>query len=719
MRRILNSLLLTGLVFLPGTILAVTTQAKLVLSANTARAGETILAGVQLKMAPGWHTYWQNSGASGIPTTVKWDLPAGITAGEIQWPVPKKLPPDDLVTYAYEDEVVLIVPLRLAGDLKPGRLELKAAVSWLECKEQCVPGSEDVSAMLQTGNESKPSAEAGLIQAWQKKLPLQADGLHPRAWWEAPAQDDSRQLILEWDCQPTAQVDFYPQASDAFEVQSPVQSLQSESGKIRIRKPVKKYSGDWPQKVSGLLIQKNGEVVKSFNATFDISDASPPAAGGTLGKSAARAGPEDAAPTSVLKQPLWKMLLYAFIGGLILNVMPCVLPVIALKILGFVGESRNDPRRVRALGLFYGLGVEVSFVALAALVLGVKAAGHKAGWGMQFGSPEFMVVLITLVTLVALNLFGVFEVTLSGRVMGAAGNLAAQPGFAGAFFNGVLATILATPCTAPFLGVSLGFAFAQTAPITVLMFLIVGAGLALPYVLLAWEPAWLKFLPKPGAWMEKFKILMGFPMLATAVWLFSIVADYYGDRSWWLGIFLIVVALAAWVFGQFFQRGGKRRGLAAAATIVLLLLGYVGIAEDRLNWRQPDQEQPTAASRAQKSGGVDWQPWSHEAIEKARAEGRPVLVDFTAKWCLTCNTIVKPALESESVRAKLKEFKARALLADYTRYPPEITEELSKFGRAGVPMVLVYPANPAEPPAVLPEVLTPGIVVEALEKAAH
>ena len=249
------------------------------------------------------------------------------------------------------------------------------------------------------------------------------------------------------------------------------------------------------------------------------------------------------------------MLLYAFVGGLILNLMPCVLPVIALKILGFVSEANSEPRRVRKLGLIYALGVLLSFLALAAVVIGVKAAGHHAGWGMQFGSPVFIVCLTTLVTLVALNLFGIFEVTLGGRALDTAGELASKHGAAGAFFNGVLATVLATPCTAPFLGAALGFAFSQSAAEIILIFLTVGLGLSAPYVLLSWNPAWLKFLPKPGAWMEKFKIAMGFPMLATVVWLFNVASSTYGKNVLWLGIFLVVIALAAWIFGEFFQRG--------------------------------------------------------------------------------------------------------------------------------------------------------------------
>jgi thiol:disulfide interchange protein DsbD len=413
------------------------------------------------------------------------------------------------------------------------------------------------------------------------------------------------------------------------------------------------------------------------------------------------------------------MLLYAFIGGLILNIMPCVLPVIALKILGFVGESRSDPRHVRKLGLVYALGVLVSFAALAAIVIGIKAAGHRAGWGMQFGSPVFVVCHTTLVMLVALNLFGVFEVALGGRALDAAGGLASKHGSAGAFFNGVLATVLATPCTAPFLSIALGFAFAQKAQVILLMFLAVGVGLAAPYVVLSWNPAWLKFLPKPGAWMEKFKIAMGFPMLATAVWLFNLAAGSYGGRVLWLGIFLVVVAFAAWVFGEFVQRGRAGKGVALTVVLISLAGGYAFALENQLRWREPIAEDNATGSLKESADGIDWQRWSPEAVAKARSEGRPIIVDFTADWCLTCQVNKKTSIEIPSVRAKLKSLNAVALLGDYTRFPDNMTAELNRFNRAGVPLVLVYPKDATAPPIVLPEILTSGIVLDALGRAAH
>jgi thiol:disulfide interchange protein DsbD len=695
------------------------TRAGLVLAADAARPGDTVLAALTLHMDSGWHTYWKNPGDSGMATTIKWTLPEGITAGEIQWPIPEKLPEAELTTYVYTENATLLVPLKLSPDLKPGPLDIKARLDWLECQTRCVPGGTTVQSALTIGSETRPSKDAALFPAWQKRLPQAGSGLSARAWWAKAAAGDTRPLVMEWIPGADAgEADFYPAASEEFEVQPAVERVPAEAGKIRIRKEVKKLSDDWPKEISGLLVQQTGAEQRAYEVKLPVGLPAPVSA------DASNSSPAAGAALAALS--LWKMLLYAFLGGLILNVMPCVLPVIALKILGFVAQAKDEPRQVRKLGLIYALGVAVSFLALAALVIGVKAAGHNAGWGMQFGNPKFIIVMAVLVTLVALNLFGLFEVNLSGGVMGAAGNLASKHGPAGAFFNGVLATVLATPCTAPFLSIALGFAIAQKPPVILLTFFTIGLGLALPYVVLSWHPAWLKLLPKPGAWMEKFKIAMGFPMLATAIWLASILPDHYGQRAWWFGIFLVVVAMAAWVFGQFVQRGQSRRGLAALIIVALLAAGYVLVLEGRLDWRSPAATENAAASVATRSGVIAWQPWSPQAVADARAQRRPILVDFTARWCVTCNGIVKPALETPAIREALGKLNAVALLADYTRTPEDMTAELNRYGRAGVPLVLVYPKNPDAPAIVLPDpspLRAPShyttVVLEALDRAAR
>jgi thiol:disulfide interchange protein DsbD len=707
--------LIAFLLLVPGPLRveAAHTQATLLLGAKSARPGDTVMAGVRLRMDQGWHTYWQNPGASGIPTTFEWKLPPGITAGNPQWPIPEKLPDKDLTTYIYTDEVVILVPLKIAPTATPGKTQVAATVSWLECAIQCVPGHAEVEADLQIGSSSEPSGDNETLIAWQQKLPKPAPPGAVRAGWEKATQPDRRSFWIEWNAPEHDQADFFPDANDHFEVQPEVEELSAPPGQVRIRKQLKKLSGDWPKTVSGLLVQGTGAKRSGYLATLDLASTDTSVAGNAK-------GPNDGTVRATEVVPgLGQMLFYAFIGGFILNFMPCVLPVIALKILGFIGHGKEDPRRGRFLALVYAAGVLVSFLVLAALVLGIKAAGHKAGWGVQFSSPYFLIAMTTLVTLIALNLFGIFEVNLGGRAMDAAAGLSGRQGVAGAFFNGLLATVLATSCTAPFLGAAVGFAFApsQTPFTTVAVFLMVGVGLALPYVVLTWQPGWLRFLPKPGAWMERFRVAMGFPMLAAAVWLLSLVAVYYGDRSWWLAIFLVMVSVGAWIFGEFIQRHPARRGVAAVAIAGVHLAAYFFVLEDQLRWREPNlKDQPSTATE-QNGAGIAWQPWSVAAVEKARSEHRPVLVDFTAKWCLTCNTVIKPALESDAVRQKLKELNAVALLGDYTRFPEDITEELTRHSRAGVPLVLVYPPDPTKPPIVLPEALTASMVVSALDRA--
>lgn len=684
---------------------AANTTARLILSHTAAKPGETIWAGVLLQMNPKWHTYWENGGDSGAATKVDWTLPTGLTAGEILWPTPERYVAGGLITYVYHNEVLLLIPLSIAANAPAGPAELNALVSWLECEELCLPAKSKVNARLSIGNESIASPQASQIERWRKALPQPKPASFARAWWEGPPDGEKRPLLVEWPVTAgTSDPDFFPYTSTNATVSALTDFLSTNGGTIRIRKQVEKLGSDWPTEITGLIVEKpaGAEALVGHHLKLAVEPGSSTLA---LAASAAES------------KSLFAWLGLAFIGGLILNLMPCVLPVIALKIFGFVAQAHESPARVRKLGIIYGLGVLFSFVVLAGLVIGVQSAGRLASWGMQFGNPYFLVGMVVLVTLVALNLFGLFEVSLGGKAMGTASDLAAKEGASGAFFNGVLATALATPCSAPFLAGALGFAITQSSPgIIVVMFLAVGAGLAAPYVLLSFQPSWLKFLPKPGPWMERFKNAMGFPMLATAIWLLSLVSRHYGTSGvLWIGIFIVFVALAAWIWGEFVQRGSKRQGLAMALSFLFLAGGYVFALEKQLDWRHP--QKPTTGGIQTEPGGIAWQPWSREAVEKARAEKRPVFVDFTADWCVTCQANKKTSIEIESVRTKLKEINAVTLLGDYTLVPDDITQELKRFGRAAVPLVLVYPSDPSKPPVELPALLTPGIVLDALNNA--
>lgn len=697
------------------------TRVELKLSANSVPPGQVQTVGFLMTMDPGWHTYWKNSGDSGIPTQIQWNLPPGFSAGPIEWPLPLKLPPASVTTYAYEGTTLLEVPITVASNVASGVYSVSAAVSWLECKDQCIPGSTNISFDLVVTNEFVPSTQFDLIQSWQSRMPETSSNWLVEASWQTTTNADQRWLVLHGqyrgpaDTQPRI-VDFYPYPGDIYEVETATEVKEGPGSDFTLRKMVTRFQSNWPVHVPGILVEKGIDHGWFLNpqplGPSALVDDSNQVSSGSI-----QSGNLANISAPPLRFSPWRMILYALIGGLILNVMPCVLPVIALKILGFVREGGSDRRHIRLLGLAYVAGVLVSFLALASMVVGVKAAGHQAGWGMQFGSPVFVVALATLVTLVALNLFGVFEVSLGGHAMDAAGALSARRGFAGAFFNGVLATTLATPCTAPFLAPALGFAFAQGSGIIFLAFFSTGLGLALPYFLLSWQPAWISFLPKPGAWMEKFKIAMGFPMLATVIWLLYIASAAYGRGVAWVGCFLVVVSFAAWIFGAFFQHGSKARTLSLLLAFAVLILGYFGILENALHWRSGAGDVNPATTNI--NSPLDWKPWSPEAVTQAQASGRPVLVDFTADWCLTCQVNKKTSIEIPLVINEMKQVQGVALVADDTAFPVRITEELQRFGRAGVPLVLVYPGHPGANPLILPEILTPSLVLDALKKATQ
>ena len=682
------------------------TKVKLLISHETAKSGSTIMAGIEMTMDEGWHTYWINPGTAGIPTSVKWELPDWVTAGEIQWPVPEKFQSLGSTGYGYKNTIVLIVPLFVSENAPLGQVELSVKVSWLECEIQCNPRNQEVSANFVIGQALKESSSVNTIRDWKEKIPQRApvNIIKAKAWWGEEINQDERRFIVEFDSEEAgSEVDFFSFKYADFEFSPESKINFFDDSKVRVEKTVLKFEGQWPVRVQGLLVFNLNDYEKTRAVELDIPIEIERSA--TLNLEANN-------------QSLGMMLLYAFLGGLLLNVMPCVLPVISLKILGFVNHGHESKARVRMLGVLYGMGVFVSFMILATIVISVKSAGELASWGMQMSNPQFVVLLTILVTLVALNLFGLFEVTL-GSVGVAAGSVSSKEGASGAFFNGVLATVLATPCTAPFLAPALGFAFMQSADLIILIFAFVALGLALPYVILSWNPKWLRFLPKPGPWMEKFKISMGFPMMGTVIWLFMLNYEYYGDRILWLGIFLIILSMSLWVFGEFFQRGTKRKGLALGIAGLLGIGGFIFGLEGQFQWRNPIDSNSKSVDVVQDfPGGIQWHNWSPSAVIAAQKNGQTVLVDFTAKWCMTCIANKKTSIDISSVRSLIAEKNIKAFRADFTRRPDHITRELAKWNRVGVPLVLVFSADINKKPQILPEVLTPSIVLEALNKSA-
>ena len=418
------------------------------------RPGDTVQAGVLLQMPPGWHTYWRYAGESGAPTEIKWTLPTGVTNGAIQWPVPEKYTDSDLTTYVFHKEVLLKVPFHIASNAPAGRHEVVARVNWLECEKLCVPGRITLTQTLEIAAQTVPSSNAPLFAEWEQRLPQEAAPLNPRVWWEGPVREGKRPLLIEWQGKKaTAGVDFYPFRGSDYEVRPATEILPAAGGTVRLRKQVEVGTNAAPAMIAGLLVEKTGGIPIGYEAALKVEANAP-----------AGSAPSDQAGLAAAssERSLAAMLWLAFLGGLILNVMPCVLPVIALKVLGFVTQGHHHPGRVKFLGVVYALGVFASFAILAGIIIAVQQAGHRASWGMQFGNPKFLVILTVLMTLIALNLFGVFEINLGGRALSTAGNLSSRDGAAGAFFNGLLTTALATSCSAPYPRVGPRLCFCHT-----------------------------------------------------------------------------------------------------------------------------------------------------------------------------------------------------------------------------------------------------------------
>lgn len=728
------------------------TRVELKLESDTVAPGASVWAGIHMKMDPHWHTYWKNGGDSGMATSIQWNLPDGVTAGEIQWPVPEIYEDKALgmITYVYHGEATLLVPLSVSDSLEMADLKISADVSWLECEVSCVPGSQTVSGSLKIGDSDSVEEPEWLVQARQN-LPQPPD-FNVTGEWMPHASDDEGAFVIHFEPEEDSEGlrwDYWPYPNEIMEIGTRSEKVESETG-WTLKKEVFKFDGDWPESIpGGLLVMLSADSVKpqkafaieSFTDSLksNLTSESDQGVRGSVASTSVADSVQDSVQDSSVVEPeetnlsdaesgspnlLW-MLIQGFLGGMILNIMPCVLPVISLKILGFVEKSRNDPASIRRMGWFYTSGVVFSFMVMAGLVIGIQQAGKLASWGMQFQNPQFVMILTILVLLVALNLFGVFEVSLSSGTVSAMNEAASKEGGLGAFLHGILATALATPCTAPFLGAALGFAFTQPPMVTAVMFLAVGLGLSAPYLVLSYRPDWLKVLPKPGAWMERFKVALGFPMLGAGIWLFTVVSLHLSNEQLlWFGLSLIVLSMAAWTFGQFIQRGIGPRWASVSATLLLTLLAFGYGMEKEVHWRAVGTESGSqsasanAAAKVVESGGIDWYRWSPEDIQQAREKGNIVFVDFTASWCWTCKVNKKTSVEVESVRQRFEELNVVAFRADNTKASPEIAEELRKYNRAGVPLNLVYPADPTKDPIVLPEILTPGIVINALKQAA-
>jgi len=687
----------------PGPVKAQHLTAELVSLGPGIAPGGTQVVGLVLTIEEHWHVYWTNAGDSGEPPQITWTLPEGITAGAMQFPIPERLPLGPLMDFGYEYEVAFPVTISAAATVKPGPVHLDAQVTWLVCAQVCLPGKAHLGLDLNVQPGAAGPAQEPVVGALGEAMTLIPKPLP--AGMKFSARGDAKQFELTLvDGKREKDVEFYPFAQGLTDVIANAAEQNIEPQRDGIRVYVKR-SPD----LTALPATLHGVLKLSDTLAYDVSApveqvadvVGQPAGGGPAGG----AGGGTTAMGAIG---------LAFLGGIILNLMPCVFPVLFLKGLALLQSSTMERAQVRRHGLVYALGILVSFWAIVAVLLVLRATGSHAGWGFQFQSPVFIAVLAAFMFFFALSLAGQFELGLSLTSVG--GELAQKQGYAGSFFTGVLATVVATPCMGPLLGAAVGFALVQTAAVTFAVFTAVALGLAAPYVLLSMQPAWAKLLPKPGAWMEVLKQLTAVPLFATAIWLAWVYGQLYAagvdQVAWLLGCFLLL-AVAGWALGRWPAKTGS-----AIAAVVLIALGLaVPLSEGRKAARAGTVQAGAAPANFAVNGAqVVWQPYSEQALNAARASGHPVFIDFTAAWCLSCQWNERVALKTAEVESALLKGNVVTMKADWTNSDPDITAKLASLGRASVPTYVVYPAAAGSAADVLPESLTKDLVLKAIER---
>jgi thiol:disulfide interchange protein len=639
-------------------------QAELLTDVSTVRSGDGFRAGVVFRLDPEWHIYWHNPGEAGMSTELGFK---GEVAefGALAWPVPTRILSRDgyITTYGYEQEVLLFVPARARASG-----EIAVDVSLLACKVDCIPGEVTLGLPLVVGDASRPSPSAPRFDAAAARVPRPGT-FTTRIRPEVVRPGDGFTIEIQGSCAgrcTPSSVPFFPHRTPSVTLKPTAARNDADGFTVTIAGTAGPDDPKQDQAVAGVL-------------AFD--DAPPLAWTATLRRTAPASGP-----------PLALVLGLAFLGGLILNLMPCVLPVLAIKVVGFtrlVGEGK----RLAAHGIAYAAGIQLALGTIAAAVLVLRALGTEVGWGFQFQHPVFVAVVGAILVLLAENAFGVFEIGVAGT--GAVETVSRARGLLRSVAEGGLAVVLATPCSAPFLGTAVGVALVSPAPVVILVFVALGLGLAAPFVLLTLIPAARRLVPRPGVWMERLKELLGFALLGAAAWLLWIYGRQTEDVPALLVLWLLV-AFGGWLVGRM-----RRRWLAVALAMVLVggyaayLVRPAGPGKDALSWRA----------------------WDEAAVAADVRAGRPVLVDFTADWCLTCKVNERVALDTAAVKRKVDDAEVALYRADFTRPDENIRRALARHGKAGVPMYLVYSPAAPDAPEVLPELLTEHRVLEALDRA--
>ena len=675
-------------------------------------------AGLHFKLESGWHIYWKNPGDAGEPPHVQWTLPAGITAGPLQFPAPKRLPLGPLMDFGYENEVLFPLKLHVANSVKAGPVTLHAKVDWLVCRESCIPGKAELEVQrnVNSGTNSNAYSPSPIFKRFFEQIPRQFPANRKAVF--QPTKEGFRLSVESGQREVSAL--FFPADQDILDNPAPQKLTPTPNGLILDLKKDANLTAN-PAQLKGVLELSGGRAyeivalppgVKAAPVAEKVDQNSSEPASGTNAAAGQSVTAANAASSPIAVPPLsWALLLrttgLAFLGGLLLNLMPCVFPVLFLKGLALVHTGHRELHKLRAHGLVYAAGILVSFWVLVAVLLGLRAAGATLGWGFQFQSPVFLSLMAGLLFFLGLSLAGQFEIGLT--LTSAGGYLAQKQGYTGSFFTGVLAVVVATPCTAPFMGAAIGYALAQTAAVTFAVFTALALGLAAPYVALTLQPAWTRILPKPGVWMEVLRQAVAVPIFATVIWLAWVLAQAYGASvlAALLASFLLL-AIAGWFLG----RWPAKRWSAAVAAVVLL--GVIALAFYGQNLVGESAGQASKANLDSATAGA-WEPWSAERQAAYQSQGRPVIVDFTASWCLSCQVNERVALERPEVQEAFRAGNVALLKADWTRHDEAITRALTALGRSGVPAYALYAPGESQP-QMLPEALTPGIVTDALGK---
>lgn len=699
---LLISLLLTFPVRAENTVRTEQVQVRLISESESLPAKGTAMLGFYFELAPEWHVYWENPGDSGLPPKIRWTLPEGVSAGPVEWPTPERIRIGHLANYGYSKEVLFMVPMTIdAASTARDGFNLAAKMDWLVCREDCLPQSGNFSLTIPRSAEVRPSPDAALFTAARAKLPRNDSALSLALGEVRPESFDLLLQLPGINSPLNSSVLFFPRQRSLIEAARPQTLTSSQNGWVLTVQKASTFTS-MPERISGILrIDSNAEA-EGFLIEGET-------------KAVAPGDPASAQTLPLQEQNIMLLLLSAFLGGIILNLMPCVFPILSIKVLGLIGHADHSLRnRLSHAGAFLA-GVLVSMWILAGALLLLRNAGEEVGWGFHLQSPMVVTVLSLLFIFIGLYFLGVFHWgnSLSSR----ASALDQREGLGGSFLSGLLAVVVATPCTAPFMGGAIGVGVLLGPVAALSIFTALGIGMAAPYILLMAFPRLSSFLPRPGAWMERLKEFFAFPMFATALWLLWVLSIQSGG----VGVIIVLTAatlliFASWTYRHFVHPSGTSRLKKAAGSIVALcaiLLGLVLIFVPRT--LAVSQLQSTGSDGSvTDSHGLTWQKFSPQLITELQSAGRVIYVDYTAAWCLTCQLNKSVVFTSAAVQKAIADRNVALVRADWTNQDPIITESLSTFDRAGVPLNLVYHPGRKENPEVLPTLLTPQIVLEAL-----